>query len=209
MPEIHKTIQEGIPIIAGFYHNIKKVLTKNDWKKIDSILCYYLEKIDISHTPFRDIEMALEKQFGTDTKLFVVNILINSSALIGKLGIKDKHQKSFLTNLHKKHYASFAVARTKFDAPERWRTVTTQLHQSVARGPYFKTRLHRYDGQSFLFESNSTDYFVLLEHLLKQLSSENIEPTKEFLEKIDEIVELINGVKKSSQARLKKKNGKK
>ena len=87
------------------------------------------------------------------------------------------------------------TARDYYDFPERWKLLNTDLVQSKNKGFLFRTRVIRYDGKVFYFESLPQDYFTLLDHFIKRLGEVTPEPLDKFLEEINKLNALMESVK--------------
>ncbi len=183
-------------LFLQIWKRIKKNFNKKTKEGIDKILEDYLLVKKINITTYNDVGKSIEINFGKDVRDFILSFLLNPEKVVKEL-IKTqlKSEEKYLIDIHKKYFMQAITARDYYDFPERWKLLNTDLVQSKNKGFLFRTRVIRYDGKVFYFESLPQDYFTLLDHFIKRLGEVTPEPLDKFLEEINKLNALMESVK--------------
>jgi len=196
-----KKISEGDEVLAGvikIWKKVEKQLNQQLKDDIGRVLEQYLISNNLTLFTSNDLPRVLDSKFGSEVQEFILTLLINKIEIVKKLKIEDAKLEKYLVHLHDKYSSPLVEAKIIYDYPERWKLLNTDLVRSKNKGFVFRSKIIRYDGQIFYFESLPEDYFTMLTHFIKKLSEIKVEPFEKYLKNLDSLKVFVDNVKKES-----------
>lgn len=187
-------MKQDIQTLSKTYTNNDKLITVQNQQKIAEVLKKHLINEEIKRYTYFELPLVLRAVIGEEVEGLIIRTLLLPPETFQEVYSKNSNKK-FLLSIYQEFSKKMQEARALFEQPERWRLVTTQLHNRLDEGAYFRTRLVRYDNQSFVFESLAQDYLILIHHLLDHLKKIRAEPANKFAEEMDKIITTAKQVK--------------
>lgn len=176
--------------IQELYNKLEKNFDKDKQKALQQLFETFLINKEISTNTFSKLEDKIKSYLNDDYKILILSILINKSGIIRDLKLNKSH-KQFISELHSSYHFFVVDAMNAHELPRRWKFINTQVHTSKEKGVYFRSKLMTCDNDTFIFESYPDDYFILLDHLLKNFANIKVSPTKPVIDKLNSMKLLI------------------